>query len=138
MNETTKQALEAFLQRTVQTANAAADFTVEQTPLLVQEWLRWQIIDGIFVIFLWAIVVGAGWVTFNLVVKDVRADDARRTKEYGRQYNSEDGITFAKAVRLVVVSVLSVIVLGVNGWPILKVVVAPRVVIAEKLLELVK
>ena len=52
MDETTKQALNTFVQQMIVAAQDSAKWTADQAPLVVQEWLRWQLAQSV-VVALW-------------------------------------------------------------------------------------
>lgn len=135
MTSETQKALEAFVLQVIDAAKSGASWTAEQTPLLVQEWLRWQLwstglISGLGVALLIA--------SLAFVVAEYRRD--------GKEYTSKRGYTNVydfgdEVVRLVPAFFLGFIGLAITGTNLpsfIKVLVAPRVVVFEKFMEIIK
>ena len=120
MNEATKQAIEQFIQKILAGAEAAGNFTTEQTPLLVQEWLRWQIVDSAF------------WLVVGLVILAVSLLTWKRSWK----------ISFDEDIPLIVANFTGVLLGSLmtvtNTFDLIKVLVAPRVVLLEKFADLVR
>jgi heme/copper-type cytochrome/quinol oxidase subunit 2 len=120
VSEQTKQALEQFVQKMLAGAEQAGAFAVEQTPLLVQEWLRWQLVSSL----LMAIVL----VVPTLVLLFV-----------GWRYRQsiwED--EHPLPVFAFVLSLIPGVAMAVNIIHATKVYIAPRVVILEMFAHLVQ
>lgn len=123
MNEATKQALEQFVTKMLAAAEQGATWTADQAPLVVQEWLRWQLVNSA----LWAVVLVA--ITVAIFIKTLpwarreRHDDVDHAVAWAF-YVAAQGMTF--------------IVAAIWVEALLKVTLAPRVVVLEKFMSLVK
>lgn len=125
MDETTQKALNEFVQQVISAAQTGAQWTAEQAPLVVQEWLRWQLIE--------ALLLGC----LGVVVLVFAAAAAYCAYRWSCDYETEGLGIIAGAVAAILIAVgatLSSHFLLVA----LKVYVAPRVVVLEKFAELVK
>lgn len=125
MDETTKKALNDFILEVIEGARTATNFAIEQTPLLVQEWIHWHISLAIFtfVVVLFAILTGA------LLMR------AATKKSWG------EGVPFAQGLGGVLIFFF--LLVGSPGWgPVIlygvKAYVAPRVFLVETLIHLVR
>jgi hypothetical protein len=114
MDEATKTALNAALQQAIAAAQNASTWTSGQVPELVAEWLRWQMFSSLF-------FAGIGLCIMLLVVWALRKVDDW----------TEDALFCFMFLGGAVLTV-------VNLYSAMQVWVAPRVVIVEKLMELVK
>jgi hypothetical protein len=121
MDEATKQALNAFVQKMIASAEQAGSFAVEQTPLLVQEWLRWQLWESVLIaVAAFVVAVVLAVITRRLLYRD----------------DWDDFMPFQ-----ILAGIGAVIASGVafqHAALALKVFVAPRVVILEKFMDLVR
>lgn len=124
MTPETKQALEAFVLQIIDAAKTGATWTAEQTPLLVQEWLRWQLAEAsiILVFGLLAIAFAVYWI--RNVNWWLEADDPAPLIGGG--------------VVAILGGIFALVTVPVATITIAKVLVAPRVVVFEKFIELVK
>lgn len=134
MNETTKAALEQFVMKMLDVVEQHATWTAEQAPLVVQEWLRWQMINAVIeaspaLVASIAAVCGCRWLL-------------RRARWYADHSEFNTG---GEAVDLqfgaVLVGSLAVMLFSMFLFlasPALKVYLAPRVVILEKFADLLK
>jgi hypothetical protein len=119
MNEQTKQALSDFVQKMIAAAEQGAAFTAEQTPLLVQEWLRWQLVEASF----WAVIcIGAAVLSIAYWKKMWRLSE-----DEGFPYIAVNAIGSFSTVPGLVYTIYA-----------LKVWVAPRVVVFEEFLKILK
>lgn len=121
MSEETKKALEAFVLQVIDAARTGAQWTSDQAPLLVQEWLTWQAADSIIWIVLGLILLGISFAFFRKIKAAVAG-----TSDDGCQWfmllPGSVGFVFAVA----------------NTLDLVKVLVAPRLVVFEKFVELIK
>lgn len=124
MSDDTRAALEQFVQQMLRAAEQGATWTVEQAPLVVQEWLRWQLIEALFLGCL-----GVGVLVFA-------AAAAYRAYRWSGDYGTE-GLGIAAGIVALFSMVLGV-VMSSQFLLALKVYVAPRVVVLEKFAELLK
>jgi hypothetical protein len=135
MTDATKQALEAFVLQIVEAAKTGASWTAEQTPILVQEWLRWQLAESVIwlviPLFIIIIILSFGWKIIPALVR-ANAYESSRDEDY----------TIAQTVGGIISSVIACIIMLVGVFPAImqltKVLVAPRVVVFEKFVELIK
>lgn len=119
MDEATKKALNEFVQTIIAAAQSGAQWTVEQTPILVQEWLTWQLVMWLLWMLIWATPLVLSIVTW------------KRTLKY-----SEDA-----DFPIIVLNGLGLVFffpMLVCFGEALKVLIAPRVVVLEKFMELLK
>ena len=121
MSDATKQALEQFVTKMLAAAEQGASWTADQAPLLVQEWLRWQLASSL-ALGIATLVLGLACVvvTWKLCV-----------------HKYWDDLVPLQAIPAIVAFAL----LGASGHHVLlaiKVYVAPRVVVLEKFAELIK
>ena len=136
MDEATKQAMNTFVQQMIAAAQNSAQWTADQAPLLVQEWLRWQLYSSVF----WA-VFGVGLISIGaLVIRTSRSWYLAEEAENKTRHYSSDPLPYVAAgvVCGVAPLALGLVVAFVNLSMILKVIIAPRVVVLEKLMTLVK
>lgn len=122
MDEATKKALNEFVQQMITAAQTGAQWTADQAPLLVQEWLRWQLVSSILYAMV-LILIGA--VLLYATVKMIRGG---KDKDY---YMPGPLFTGIGAV-FVFVPAFGHIMQAV------KVYVAPRVVVIEQFIHLVR
>lgn len=120
MSDATKQALEQFVQKMLSGAEQAGEFAVEQAPLLVQEWLRWQVVDNAMALVVFAALAWAAWRFFRV---------ARRWDDEAAQVVGCVAAVAAVAAGLAALE---------SMFSLVKVLVAPRVVVLEKFMELVR
>ena len=125
MDEATKKAMSEFVQQALTTAKAGAQWTADQAPLLVQEWLHWQLTE--------AVVIAIGfWILLGVFVWMWRSTWPTR-EDVNNALDDHPGPLFAA------IPIIACAVFGVS-WLLTaaKVLVAPRVVVLEKLADLVK
>lgn len=111
-----------------ETAQKTENFAAEQTPLYIKEYISWQIWGSLIEIVLFLIPTGlAFWILFTFM---------KKYKE------SDDGFLFAVCVFSGIVSltlfVMSICCTIFNVNLIAKASIAPRVVIVEKVNDLLK
>lgn len=117
MNDETKAQLNAFVQKILDYASKGADFSAEQVPLLVQEWLKWQAAEAAVMLIVFFII----FVGFVIATK----------KMWAEKYLPAQGLTMIGAVIVGVRMIYHLLIL-------VKVMIAPRVVIVEKFAEWLK
>jgi heme/copper-type cytochrome/quinol oxidase subunit 2 len=130
MSESTKQALEAFVLQVIEAAKNGATWTAEQTPLLVQEWLRWQLWENALY-FAFFIILG-----ISLVFLARYSAKRHQEGQEGQRYY--DGSWMVGIILGTIFACLTVILAASFVPSIIKILVAPRVVVFEKFIELVK
>ena len=98
----------------------SVDFTIEQAPLVVKEFLTWQVAKAVVWTAIWTSIVSLFiWISYRLL-KTAR--------------NGDDEWYLGWIIR--VFSILMLIVtLGINGMTITKVVVAPRVFLIDYVVD---
>ena len=123
MDEATKAALNAFLRQAVETAQAGAEWTAGQAPLLVQEWLRWQLVEaavgttvGVVLAYGLSLILRSA---FRAMAKDGEVDPGHII-----------GGIFCAA--------MAIPLLCVNVMTLVKVLVAPRVMVLEQVREWIR
>lgn len=133
MSEQTKQALETFVQKILSLAESSTDFAVEQIPLVVQEWLTWMAVEhAMWVVFQLSIPVAA----YLLVGKVGRIiyEEEDETKD-------AEILAITRVIRIVAAAVLGTMFGLAAMWNltvVVKVWLAPRVVVLEKFADLVR
>lgn len=135
MDETTQKALNEFVQQIISAAQTGAQWTVEQAPLVVQEWLRWQMAEAILSSVGSLLILGGLWfVALKSVPHLVYAWAASYCKEDDR-----DGAKLLGACISIIISFMVVsIVTFPNILTAFKVWISPRVIVLEKFSELIK
>jgi hypothetical protein len=119
MNTAAADAWPQLLQFVTDTLKDGKDFTVEQAPKVVQEFLRWYTAESIFWIVLWLVLGAIWWVVSDKIAKAIEvADDA------------EDAAV-AKLVMRIGGAIIVAIIVGNNAYCLVKVTVAPRIVLIE-------
>ena len=118
MTDQTRQALEHFVQQLLAGAT-------EQAPLLVQEWVRWQMIDR---------SIG---LVFGLVATVLISWAARYVWRLGNADHHNDWAIGASSL-LTVAGAFSAVMTAVMLSSLLQTVAAPRVVVLEGFLKLLK
>lgn len=139
MNEATKQALEQFVTKMLAAAEQGAGWSAEQAPLLVQEWLRWQLVDALIVVVASALVIGAAVVSGKKALAGLRGE-ATREDRLRHGYDDSDPLPY---VLWLVFGAIAPCALGLlmflaSASTAVKVTIAPRVVVLEKFAELVR
>lgn len=124
MSEQTRQALEAYIQKIIALADKTTDFAADQFPLLVQEWLRWYAAESILFI-----VVSIPFVIAPVVI---------RRRYLRSQSEPSDDDVFGSAVLAFFATVIPFLAFTNNLWALVKVTVAPRVVLVQEFVNLVK
>lgn len=74
MSEEMKQALEQFAARLLQEGTNAIDFTKEQVPLLVQEFLRWKVAESAMHVGVGVVLVLVALMLFKQAAKWIREE----------------------------------------------------------------
>lgn len=128
MNEELKQKLLTYLQYLENTVGKTNDFVAEQTPLLVQEYVRYSAVyHGTLV------VIGIGILLIALVCAGVMI---REFKRYGE--DSRPGVIAPCAISGIVSLFIGCILIGHNIDCAIKSLVAPRVLILEYVRDMLK
>lgn len=109
----------------------AGEFTAEQAPLVVQEYLAWELTSNIYLIVFWAVMLTLSLVLANAGLRTWRAG-------ISDQCFDKQALAVATIVLALVASLISFVGAAVSGYRAVKVSVAPRVVLIEKFSELVK
>ncbi len=123
MDEELKLKMLEYLQEIEKSAGQVTDFAIEQTPLVIQEFLAWQIACGTLAIIVSVIGIVVGIVACRLVLRKVETPDEKAF-----------GCFLVAAVTIVPFGILG----GTSIAGVTKAVVAPRVVVLEKISDLVK
>ena len=126
MNETTQQALEQFVQKMLTAAEQGGSWTAEQAPLVVQEWLRWQMVSA------------AGAAAILLALCGVAAGLSRYCVVLARRDPREAEVNWSIAAMTAVIAVIIGLFSLIPIWRGIKVYIAPRVVVLEKFADLIK
>lgn len=129
MNDELQQRLTMYLDAIEASASKAGDFVVEQTPLLAQEYLAWEFWSSVMLCAASALVLVVLCAVFLRVWWAVKAE-----KDF--DFNDHPEMMFLVIPLLFVA--LGVGCVAHNGANAVKVKVAPRVVLMEKIAELSK
>lgn len=122
--------LDQLLKFLTETLQQGKDFTVDQAPKFVQELLAWRYYESLYFVALGVALLVAGWVVAFFVGRGVARAKAASKSGYceyaGAQWCIGLGVTVASAL-----------VIGFNGYTMVQVRVAPRVVIVEMARDLI-
>jgi len=123
MDEVTKQAFNEFVQAMMTATTSGMNWTADQAPLVVQEWLQYtQILSGFCVIL--------GLLTLILLWTKVRA-------WANKMWNEEDYDTNSIGwVVLITFTLITTLATGLFLQTFLKVTFAPRIAVLEKFLSM--
>lgn len=125
MNEELQERIEGYLDAVESSANTAGEFAAEQVPLVAQEYLAWVFWGG--VVLLLAALVG-------ILLSAVAAYVFWKTKD-SLKHVEANVLSAMAALALATGSFIAAVPATYN---IVKVTVAPRVVLIEKAAELIK
>lgn len=124
MDDKTKEAFNSFAQQIITAASNGAAWTLEQAPSLVQEWLRWYATERVFFIALFLIIfLLPAWLIYRYILSVKRSGD----------YIDEEFIMFPLA--LTAAGFLGTLY---QVYFLIKVLIAPRLVVMEELIDLIK
>lgn len=134
MEENLKQQLEQFALKMIAAMESGADFAAREIPLLVQEWLQWQIVYNSMLVVIF--VIAAALVYYCCAVwmpNFVKTEDS--SKSYYDPKEVEANYAAAQAFGKIAGSILAAFIgLGCGGtslFAVVKAILAPRVVILE-------
>lgn len=115
--------LDQLLKFLTETLQQGKDFTVEQAPQFVRELLMWRFYEAaIWAVCLCAVAVLLATLGASLLSELGFDDDARR---------------IAKRIVRVAAALLAIMALGANGMTMVRIKVAPRVVVAESIRSMI-
>lgn len=142
MTPETKQALEAFVLQIIDAAKTGATWTAEQTPLLVQEWLKWEYTRSVINIGLAGVVLFVLWALVLIIIPRIVYWDSKAS-DYGyRRDRADDEAKSSRWIGSLIAGIITLLILLLPVADELKYVyklhTAPRVVVFEKFIELVK
>lgn len=126
MNEQVKQQLIQWVQSVTEAARSAEQWSAEQVPLLVQEWLRWQLIEALFIALTLLATTGVVWFASHRICQAIRKTNS--DPFIPDLVTTVTGFITIPLVGAVVNQILAA----------LKVWLAPRVVVLEKFADLIK
>lgn len=115
-----------------QAITKAVDFTMEQAPLVVKEFLRWQVARSIFLLLIWAGITTIPFYVSRRILK-YRNDDSQSHTQTDKEF-----LTCAKWAFGLIASLILFLNVGYNGMRITKVCVAPRVFLIEYVVDSLK
>lgn len=117
------------------TASKTTNFVSEQTPLYIQEYLAWIFWENL----LWAVIIFSSAIIFPcLAIKFYKQIKGWSEYPVEKQFNINNVIFIIFAI-LSVTSLISVLTAGFHDLStVIKVKVAPRVIIVEKIKEFTK
>lgn len=126
MDEATKQALNQFVAKMLSAAEQSATWTADQAPLVIQEWLRWELIINAVWSGIWLGAFVAVWMASAKMIVLGNSD-----------HGDDDIIAAAWVIRVI----FGVVFCGLSiGYALdsMKVYAAPKVVVLEYFASLVK
>ena len=110
----------------------SVDFTIEQTPLVVKEFLTWRMVSSCVWGVVWILVAGIFFlISYKLTLYMPKADTR---SSYGDP-SEHNVVGFFKWITLVIGMVLIIISIATNGKTIAKIKVAPRVYLIEYVVD---
>lgn len=113
----------------------AVDFTVEQTPLVAQEFMRWKLAESIMWVFLFSIPVALLFYVSHRANVIMKLDS---TPEHSSGRTDREDCFFTKWITRVIAIIVLTFVLGANAFTILKITLAPRVYLIEYVIDSAK
>jgi hypothetical protein len=134
MDEKTKELLLKYLEAGADRLERGAAFVEAEIPLVVTEYLSWYWWNSMIAVIFWMFIFGIG----VLLLKACHYSAKELEKE---KHNSESGWIHAMVFSFlwaVFFCVLGLSLTCVSGKDLIKVSVAPRVVILEKIAEVTK
>lgn len=142
MDETTKQALNDFVKKIIDAAQSGAAWSVEQAPLIVQEWLQWVFWSNAINAAIYVLIILFSFLVYVVGLRKglQYAEAQKKPLAYGA-WDWEFFSYMWGGIGAVVVAPISFCLL-VSIWShallAIKVAVAPRVMVIEKISELLK
>lgn len=131
MSDELKTALTVFVQQIIAAAKDGASWTAEQAPMVVQEWLRWQVVSGF--------TVAAVTTVMTVICLRVAWGIHRWVRDGERRPYDDRELTYIPAAVLVVAGVLAWFEAALPAlMDATKALIAPRVVVLERFMELLK
>lgn len=106
----------------------SVDFTMEQTPLVVQEFLKWKLTEAAIWFVVWCLVAGGAFFFAYRIKKYLEKGTAYTTDEWM-------GLQWVLNIAACLILIVSI---GVNGMTIAKISVAPRVYLIEYVVDTIK
>jgi len=134
MNDELKAKLTAYLTKLESAAGKVEDFASAEVPEAVREWLRWELIDAVSLSLLFAVVGSAMlYAVYRLMCQEVDRSERR-----ARLDSSDEAMSAICCALLLVLGVCAICVALYNARAAAKVYFAPRVVVIEKVSELLR
>jgi len=133
MNEETKDLLLKYLQAGAERIERGSAFVESEIPLVVTEYLNWYWAATLFCVILGAVLLVSSFVLAYFVPSTLKR--AENNYEWGDEILVAGIFQVLFAIGL---CVAGVIILGENTYKLVKVSVAPRVVLLEKIAEIAK
>ena len=110
----------------------SVDFTLEQAPLVVKEFLHWRLAQSIIWIFIWATpAIALLYFSRRFRLRSVATD----VPDSDRYHTDKDDYTALKWIARVAALTMLLITIGINGMIITKIIVAPRVYLIEYVVD---
>lgn len=132
MDEQLRERLEKYLETIEEAASQAGGFVMEQAPLVVQEYLAWRFWSDIF-----ACVISVVIATAVFFLAGYLRDKATKWKaDSWEDKNNRKGSIAACFIAQSLAIGLTFIPVGIATFDAVKVSVAPRVVLIEKVADL--
>lgn len=131
MTPETQKALEAFVIQIMDTAKSGAAWTAEQTPLLVQEWLQWQLAEATISLIIFYIFA-ALLAVFAVISQRKHQAGIDSPKYYDGSWAVGIILGWSGAGAVFFITSVTLIPAIVKVW------IAPRVIVFEKFMEILK
>ena len=128
MDSDLQDKLTGYLDNLESGLKSAGDFAAEQIPDVVQQWLAWQMWSSLFYVVVFALLIA---MAIGIARKLYRSCEGMT--DYDREFTR----LWINSIAAIVVIVLLVICIA-NARNAIKVAVAPKVVVLEKIVDLAK
>lgn len=137
MDEKLKEQGIAYLSKMLNQLEKGTDFVVEQTPLVVQEYLTWSLWESVILSVFLIIPIFVGWVVYHYWWKAAKEWDL---PSYSCGF--DQGTRTVSRVVAIVINWAATIILSINSimyvLQAVKIWLAPRVFLIEQLAQFVK
>lgn len=129
MNELEQQ-LAKLVQKGIEAAEKTGQFVIDQAPDLLQEFYRWHLIENIFFIFAWWLIVFAFWKLVGIVGMDEEGDSAWDWIEFRGKWYADIVLISLLAV-WGLIAIISLIVTIVCIYDLVFLLSAPKLYLIE-------
>jgi hypothetical protein len=131
MNEELQEQISTIVGKALELAEQTGDFVVEQAPLLIQEFLLWNLVEAAF------------WFTIQLIFiivlpfmavrisGDVNANDMNDTKILGRYYDLDEVNVLLPVCSMIISTIILFTCVIPNALVMVKIWIAPKIFLIE-------